>query len=147
MTPDEPYEKRIAAILVELGIPASWGADSGVPLHREATDLVSVSTDIYGREQRLTPEVAAHWQAMQAAAAHQSLSLLLATASRSVDYQRQIWERKLAAGESVARILRVSAPPGYSEHHTGRAIDLTAPGRDALTEAFEGTPEFTWLVA
>jgi len=108
---------------------------------------MSVGADIYGRDQRLTPEVAARWQAMQEAAAQQDVSLLLVSAFRSVDYQRQIWERKLAAGESVAQILRVSAPPGYSEHHTGRAIDLTASGCETLTEEFEGTPEFAWMVA
>jgi D-alanyl-D-alanine carboxypeptidase len=144
---DQPYEERVAAILCELGIPASYGSESGVPLHREATDLLSVVADIYGREQRLTPDVAARWQTMQAAAAQQGVSLLLVSAFRSVDYQRQIWERKLAAGEPVAQILRVSAPPGYSEHHTGRAIDLTASGCDTLTEEFEDTPEFAWLVA
>ena len=63
-------------------------------------------------------------------------------ASQVIDYQRQIWERKLAAGESVEQILRVSAPPGYSEHHTGRAIDLTAPGCPPVTEEFETTSAF-----
>jgi SAM-dependent methyltransferase len=143
----QPYETRVAAILLELGIPASYGSDSGVPLQREATDLLSIGADIYGRDQRLTPDAATRWQATQAAAAQQGVSLLLVSAFRSVDYQRKIWERKLAAGESVAQILRVSAPPGYSEHHTGRAIDLTASGCEALTEDFEGTPEFAWLAA
>jgi len=147
MTSHQPYERRVAAILLKLGIPASYGSDSGVPLQREATDLCPVGADIYGRDQRLTPDVAARWQAMQAAAAQQGVSLLLVSAFRSLEYQRQIWERKLAAGESVAQILRVSAPPGYSEHHTGRAIDLPASGCDPLTEEFEGTPEFAWLDA
>jgi D-alanyl-D-alanine carboxypeptidase len=147
MTSHQPYEEHVAVILGELGIPASYGSDSGVFLHREATDLLAVGADIYGRDQRLTPDAAARWQAMQAAAAQQGVSLLLVSAFRSVDYQRKIWERKLAAGESVAQILRASAPPGYSEHHTGRAIDLTASGCDTLTEEFEGTPEFAWLVA
>jgi LAS superfamily LD-carboxypeptidase LdcB len=60
---------------------------------------------------------------------------------------RQIWDRKLAAGQTVAQILTVSAPPGYSEHHTGRALDLTAAGCEPLTEAFEALPAFTWLAA
>lgn len=147
MTSHQSYEERVAAILRELGIPASYGSDSGAPLQREATELISVGADIYGRDQRLTPEVASRWLAMQAAAAQQGVSLLLVSAFRSVDYQRQIWLRKLAAGKSMDQILRVSAPPGYSEHHTGRAVDLTASGCDTLTEEFESTPEFAWLVA
>lgn len=147
MTSHQAYQARVAEILSELGIPASYGSDSDVLLHREATDLLSVGADIYGRDQRLTPDVATRWQAMQAAAEQQGVGLLLVSAFRSVDYQRQIWERKLAAGESVDQISRVSAPPGYSEHHSGRAIDLTGSGCDPLTEEFEGTPEFAWLIA
>jgi zinc D-Ala-D-Ala carboxypeptidase len=33
-------------------------------------------------------------------------------------------------------ILSVSAAPGYSEHHGGTAVDLTAPGTKPLDEAF-----------
>ena len=147
MISHEPYEERVAAILRKLGIPASYGSDTGMPLYREATDLHSVGVDIYGRDQRLTLDAAGGWQAMRAAAEQQGVILLLVSAFRSVDYQQQIWERKLGAGETVEQILRVSAPPGYSEHHTGRAIDVTASGCRPVTEEFEGTPAFTWLVA
>jgi D-alanyl-D-alanine carboxypeptidase len=147
MTLPETYEDRIARLLSELGIPAAYGAERGMILHREATELVSVGKDMYGREQRLTPAAAAGWEMMRAAAAGQGVELLLVSAFRSVDYQRQIWDRKLAAGQTVAQILTVSAPPGYSEHHTGRALDLTAAGCEPLTEAFEALPAFTWLAA
>ncbi|MBL9168015.1 MAG: D-alanyl-D-alanine carboxypeptidase family protein [Verrucomicrobiales bacterium] len=147
MTSPETYEDRIARHLSELGIPAAYGTERGMILHREATELVSVGKDMYGREQRLTPAAAAGWEAMRSSAAGQGVDLLLVSAFRSVDYQRQIWDRKLAAGQSVAQILTVSAPPGYSEHHTGRALDLTAAGCEPLTEAFETLPAFTWLAA
>ena len=42
-------------------------------------------------------------------------------------------------------ILRVNAAPGYSEHHTGRAIDLGTIGCRALEEEFELTEAFAWL--
>ena len=115
-------------------------------LHEEATKLVSVGKDMYGREQWLTPAAAVGWGSIQAAAAGQGVEILLVSAFRSVDYQRQIWDRKLAAGQTVAQILTVSAPPGYSEHHTGRALDVTASGCEPLTEGFEVTPAFRWLV-
>lgn len=41
----------------------------------------------------------------------------------------------------------VSAPPGYSEHHTGYALDIgdpTRPGTNVST-TFEETPAFEWL--
>jgi len=46
----------------------------------------------------------------------------------------------------MEEILRVNAAPGYSEHHTGRAIDITSLGCKPLTEEFEQTSEFAWLV-
>jgi len=141
------YEYQVAAILRELGVPASFASDTAMPLYREATDLLSVGTDIYGREQRLAPAAASCWRAMQMAAQQQGVTLLVVSAFRSVAYQRQIWERKLNAGESVQQILSVSAPPGCSEHHTGRAIDITAPGCAPVTEQFETTAAFAWLLA
>jgi len=71
--------------------------------------------------------------------------LQLVSAFRSVDYQKQIIQRKLAAGQSWEQILRVSALPGCSEHHTGRTVDLTTPDSKPLEEKFEGTSAFRWL--
>lgn len=42
-------------------------------------------------------------------------------------------------------ILRTSAAPGYSEHHTGRCVDFTTPGCTAPEEAFERSSAFRWL--
>ena len=39
----------------------------------------------------------------------------------------------------------MSAAPGYSEHHSGRAVDLTTPGSPVLEEAFEESDAFAWL--
>ena len=69
------------------------------------------------------------------------------SAFRSAEYQLGILERKLARGQSIDEILRVSAAPGYSEHHSGRAVDLTAPGFAPLEEEFENSSAFAWLVA
>ncbi len=135
------YEQRIQGILEELGAPARPGAR----FFTEATELVSVGLDIQGREQRLTPEAAAAWNEMRMAAEKDGEILQLVSAFRSVDYQKQIIQRKLAAGQSWEQILRVSALPGFSEHHTGRTIDVTTPGSKALEEEFENTAAFRWL--
>src|SRR5580765_5149602 len=98
MTSHQTYGEHVAAVLRELGLPASFGSDSGMPLYQEVTDLVSIGADIYGREQRLAPGAADCWRTMQASAQQQGVSLLLVSAFRSFGYQRQIWERKLTAG-------------------------------------------------
>jgi zinc D-Ala-D-Ala carboxypeptidase len=138
----ETYEKQIAEILRALGIAEKYR--NRLPVS-EATDLVSVGADVYGREQKLAPNAAAAWQKMNAEAGHDGIVLLLVSAFRSVAYQQQIIERKLAAGQTMDQILCVSAAPGFSEHHTGRALDVTAPNCKPLTEEFERTVEFNWL--
>lgn len=138
------YEDRIGQILRELNAPAQSEL-SLRRIFREAEELVSVGQDIYEREQKLIPAAAAAWEAMKAAAEHDGETLQLVSAFRSVDYQRQIIERKLAAGQSWEKILWVSALPGFSEHHTGRTVDVTTPGSKALEEEFESTSAFRWL--
>ncbi len=45
----------------------------------------------------------------------------------------------------IDKILTLSAPPGYSEHHTGCAIDINTPGCVATEEEFENTDAYRWL--
>lgn len=136
------YQERVAQLLKELGAPPRGSSSRIFP---EALELVSVGADIYGRDQRLTPQAAAAWNEMRAAAEQDGETLQLVSAFRSYDYQKQIIQRKLTAGQSWEQILRVSALPGYSEHHTGRTIDVTAPDCKPLTEEFEKTSAFGWL--
>ena len=137
----DDYEERIGQILQELGAPPRPGAR----IFREATELVSLGPDIYGRDQSLTPAAAQAWNKMRTAAEQNGETLQLVSAFRSVDYQKQIIERKLAAGQTWEQILRVSALPGYSEHHTGRTIDITTTDFKPLTEDFERSSAFKWL--
>ena len=39
----------------------------------------------------------------------------------------------------------MNAAPGYSEHHTGCAVDIATPGSRPLTEEFEDSQAFRWL--
>lgn len=79
------------------------------------------------------------------AAGTDGVVLLAVSGFRSFDHQRKLIERKLAAGLTVEQIICVSALPGFSEHHTGHAIDIGAPGSSPVTEEFERTPAFDWL--
>ncbi len=94
----------------------------------------------------LIPEAAQAWRQMAAAAARDGVTLRLASAYRSLERQVEILRGKLDEGVSLEEILRESAPPGYSEHHTGRAVDITTPESDRLEEAFENTEAFAWLM-
>ena len=62
-----------------------------------------------------------------------------------MEYQARLIRKKINAGQSIDDILAVVAAPGFSEHHTGRAVDIATPGSRPLTEEFENSPAFQWL--
>lgn len=128
-----------------LGVPADYGRTRGLPPVREPQRLGFIGHDVHGRPQWLAPRAAAALRRLRAAAAADSVVIDLVSAFRTVEYQLGILERKRARGQSIIEILRVSAAPGYSEHHSGRAVDLSAPGFAPLEEAFELSPAFAWL--
>ncbi len=130
----------------QLGIPADYRQTCGMPEHAECSRLVSVGNDIVGRPAMLDAETALAWSSMQLAAAAEGHILQLVSAYRSVDYQRQLIQRKLDRGLDIRAILQVNAAPGFSEHHSGRALDLGCPGHPYLEENFEETPAFAWLL-
>ena len=135
----------LKTILADLGISADLIETRGLPLCAEpdALEVAEVGDD--GREYRLTPAAADAWRKMKAAAAADGVVIKLISAFRSVDRQVEILKEKLAEGQKLDEILAASAPPGYSEHHTGRAIDIDTDGVAPLEIEFERTPAFAWL--
>ena len=113
----------------------------------EAERLVSIGRAVDDRRRlRLAPRAASAWRRMQAAANRDGVILLPLSAFRSVARQTLIIRRKLARGQPIADILKVSAIPGCSEHHTGRALDLGTTGHLALEASFARTRAFRWLI-
>jgi D-alanyl-D-alanine carboxypeptidase len=131
----------------ELGIPEDYGLDGRKPAYEEAVDLVDVGPNLVGLMQRLTPETAAKWAEMVEAAAIDGVTLLIISGFRGIDYQARLIRKKINAGQIVSDILQVNAAPGFSEHHTGRAVDIATPGSRPLTEEFEHSEAFRWLTA
>ena len=129
----------------ELGIPADYGRDCEMPTYAEASDLVEIGPNLVGRMQRLTPAAARQWRAMVAAADTVGIQLLIVSGFRSLEYQAALIRNKLASGQAIAAILTVNAAPGFSEHHTGQAVDIATPGSRPLTEEFESSDAFHWL--
>lgn len=141
----EDYRARIESILVALRIPQELIAGRALPLQVEAAELVVAEIGRDGREHRLIPPAADAWRAMRAAARAEGVELECVSAFRGVDRQAEIVREKLLRGQSSEQILEVSAPPGYSEHHTGCAIDVGTPDSQALEQTFEQTRAFRWL--
>jgi len=95
--------------------------------------------------QQLAPDTARDWRRMKSAAFTDGVEILLVSGFRSVRHQTDLIRRKLSKGVEIARILEVNAAPGFSEHHTGRAVDVATPGTRPLSEDFESSAAFAWL--
>ena len=135
----------LTARLDSCGVPRDYARSHGLRRVREPQQLMGIGTDIHDREQFLARPAARAWHRMQSAAADDGITLQVVSAYRSIDYQFGILQRKLDRGQSMDQILAINAAPGYSEHHSGRALDLTCPGSPPLEESFEQTRAFEWL--
>ena len=130
----------------ELGIPPGYGRGGVPPYYADAAELVDVGPNLVGHLQRLAPDAAARWRRMAAAASGDGIRLLIVSGFRDAEYQAGLIRRKLDAGQVIEDILKVVAAPGFSQHHTGCAIDIATPGSRPLTEEFDATDAFAWLI-
>ncbi|MEB3159513.1 MAG: M15 family metallopeptidase [Synechococcus sp.] len=108
-----------------------------------AADLISVGPGL-----ELRSEASRAFQAMQRAAAADGVDLRLLSGFRSLALQKQLFfDVKADRNQDALTRARVSAPPGFSEHSTGYAVDL-GDGRLPATNLsvdFENTAAFRWL--
>ena len=86
---------------------------------------------------------------MREEARKDGIYLVFLSGYRSINLQNDIfYSLKSFRNQEAAERARVSAPPGYSEHSTGFAIDIgdaTQRETDFETE-FENTQAFKWLI-
>ena len=106
-------------------------------------ELILFSPGIYVHK-----EIYEKFKEMQFMAAQRGISLQLLSGFRSIDLQREIfYENKSIRNQTAVERSMDSAPPGYSEHSTGYAIDV-GDGNFPETHfevEFEQTPAFKWM--
>ena len=141
------YSLRVAALLKELAIPTALIAQRALEICCEPRELVIAETGADGREHLLIPVAEKAWRHLSSAATGDGVALHIVSAFRNLERQAEIIRRKLNLGLSLDQVLCVSAPPGYSEHHTGRAVDVGIAGSPPLEIEFENTGAFQWLSA
>lgn len=137
----DAYLRRVFAIHRRLGIPASY-ASRGFPLFREECELVNVRCGRSGELHKMTPKTAECFERMRAAASSEGVGLAVKWAFRSIADQTRIFRSEARAGKTIATILTQVAAPGFSEHHTGRAIDFEL-GKSG--GGLKASPVFLWL--
>lgn len=139
--------RRLTALHRELGIPASYAVDRRLAPHLEPDQaaLVLIGTHPDGRPIHLIAPAADAWRRLHAAAALDRVMLIPVSGFRSIARQAEIIRDKLARGTPLDEILRYVAAPGFSEHHSGCALDIACPEHPALEETLERTDAFRWL--
>ena len=109
------------------------------------SELVPISVD--GRL-KLRPAAAAKFQQMQTAAKADGVNLVAISAFRTIkDQEKLFFKVKEQRVQNTTTRAEVSAPPGYSEHHTGYALDIgdgNAPATN-VEKTFAQTAAFRWL--
>lgn len=110
-------------------------------------DLVAITPE---QRVKLRSAAAEKFLQMQADAKAEGVILVPISGFRSLNDQENIFFGvKEKRGEVTTKRAEVSAPPGYSEHHTGYALDIgdgTAPATN-LQPSFAQTKAFLWLQA
>ncbi|RZA19828.1 MAG: D-alanyl-D-alanine carboxypeptidase family protein [Lysobacteraceae bacterium] len=137
---------RLQERLESLGIDeAGYAARSGLELVAEPGWLAFAGFDRYRRPLWLRIDATRAWLRMHAAAQRDGVVLEAISGYRSHDYQLGIFDRKRARGLAIDDILAVNAAPGFSEHHSGLALDIGTPDEPPAEESFERTAAFAWL--
>jgi LAS superfamily LD-carboxypeptidase LdcB len=107
----------------------------------------------------LQPKAFSGWKVLEDMAKKDNVPILkLNSGYRSIENQRALFVSRLranggdpariaagAADDIVVRTLHMTAPPGYSRHHTGYTVDLVCDDGTGL--AFEKTKCFQWISA
>jgi D-alanyl-D-alanine carboxypeptidase len=108
-------------------------------------DLVPLSSNRDIKLQRAAQE---NLTKMIAQAKSEGVNLGVASGFRSIEDQQYLFfDMKAERGETSETRAEVSAPPGYSEHHTGYAVDLIDEDQPAthIEKSFEETAAYRWL--
>jgi len=139
----EECRETVVIDSVEYVVPARWcGNKLDSADIADKTRLVRLPAELCYEDYRIyvLPETRDALVKMTAAARADSVKLIVDSGFRSAAYQKRIYRRRLVEGAGFEEIVQYVAPPGYSEHETGRAVDLVPS--DA---SFAHTETYRWL--
>ncbi len=133
-----------------LSVTPSKGSPDHLLNHRryaeaDPTDLVPLDPSSQLKLQRPAQIAVSE---MMAQARSEGVQLGVASAFRSVEDQTHLFfDVKAERGQNSKTRAEVSAPPGYSEHHTGYAVDFIDESEPNTNteESFENTSAYQWL--
>ncbi|MBE9116055.1 D-alanyl-D-alanine carboxypeptidase family protein [Lusitaniella coriacea LEGE 07157] len=145
--PETPAEQSSPAESVDTpDVPAVENVLGHLPYEAAPeSELQSLSANA---QIRLRKAAAQKFNEMSASARASGISLVPLSGFRTVEEQNHLFFGvKAQRNQNASQRAEVSAPPGYSEHHTGYAMDIgdgNVPSVN-LSQGFEQTAAFQWL--
>ena len=109
--------------------------------------IASYATGEYQRFERLAPDASLALLKLIYTARDDGVWIVPVSGFRNISDQEKLFNAQIQRRGSPEAAAKLSAPPGYSEHHTGYAIDVTDgrfPKQD-ITYNFATTDAFKWL--
>ena len=144
-----PLQRLLAPPPVK-GLDARTGLDGRLLGHFPYGELAASKRVAIAPGLSLHRDAAEALLAMQRDAASSGVELVVLSAFRSHALQKELFfDVKSDRNQSARERAMVSAPPGFSEHSTGFAIDLgdgLAPATN-LSPSFDQAPAYAWLQA
>ena len=138
----EPITEKVIINGEEYLVPPPWAGNrlwapeyTFESFKKIPTEFTVDNSNVY-----VLAEAQPHLVAMLEKALEDGIELKVESGYRSVSYQKRIFKRMFAKGRTFEDIVRYVAPPGYSQHMFGTAVDF-----HPSNWRFADTPQYTWL--
>lgn len=123
-------------------VPEPWTGNRQFPTSRNLDELTQIPREYTheGSELYILAEAFPSLLEMLEQARLDGIELKVESAYRSIHYQTRIFIRMLEQGRTFDDIVRYVAPPGYSQHMLGTAMDFYPSNWE-----FAETEQYRWL--
>jgi D-alanyl-D-alanine carboxypeptidase len=146
MKKDEKEEgKMIEIIHSNLSIPKNYEKEYGLSVQHEAKNIQKTGVSPDGEVIFLEGTIKEKWIRIKHLAHSDGINLYAKSGYRSIFRQASIIRKRIAYGESLDKVLSWIAAPGYSEHHTGHAVDVGSTESYQTEKLFKETKAHKWL--
>lgn len=123
-------------------IPEPWAGSRIIPPKFTIGDFRKIPSKHCKNNSKIYILAKAHKPLLEllAAALKDGILLQVESGYRSLGYQKAIFIKKMKQGRTFEDIIRYVAPPGYSQHMLGIAVDFAPSNWE-----FASTPQYKWL--
>ena len=144
-SPPIKYDNVVETVIIDTiryQVPEPWTGNRQFPVSRNLDELRQIPREYTHQESEIYILAEAYDALVKMLEqAHQDgIDLKAESAYRSMNYQTRIFVRMLKQGRSFDDIVRYVAPPGYSQHMLGTALDFYPSNWE-----FAETAQYLWL--